>query len=539
MLSLFLSKYGKWGFYLLALIQIASVWQYDYFLTTDGPAHVANAKVLRDLFLGLHTEFYTKYYDLHLTFFPNWTTHIVLAALLLFFKPMVAEKILVSAYVLLFCFSYRAIVARLSGISSLTASIGVFFAFHYLLYYGFYNYSISIALALLFVAVWKECCEQPIWKQWIVLIPLAVILTLTHIFSWFISAVILGSYFTASSLITHSKYSTANLLTNFRQRWMVVSVVSLCSVTFCCVYMLQNTGETQYYKEDFVKQWETISSLKMLMLWQSPQESRLIQFITILILSLSALQIFYRIGRRQTVLPGDAWLLVAVSITCIYFIQPKFLCLAGFWSPRMAWLAWLALAAWVAGYAYGDRAEATTFILTLLILIALKYCRLQHEEKSHEALNDYLSAMKYISEGATLLPLSYAHFGADTRGMPINNWRKQFLHAFDYCGAEKAIINFANYEAVTPWFPLNWKTSCNPAACINKGNGIEASPPDAYLTPAVSDSCNAQPDYVVTWCMNFADSTTAEWKSMDRQLRENFKQRYVSASGRTIVWKRR
>ncbi len=539
MLSSSLPKYGKWIFLLLIFVQLFSVWQYDYFLTADGPAHVANAKILLDLLRGNHTDFYAKYYEQHFSFFPNWTSHLALAGLMVFFNPITAEKILVSGYVILFALSFRMVVYRLSGRESLMSSIGVLFVFHFLVYYGFYNYSISIALALLFVAVWKACSEKPVWKQWAVLLPLAFVMTLTHLFSWFLSALILGSYFVISILLKHLKDSPATFMSHLIKQWLTVFLIGVSAVVFCYVYMHQNAGEMQYFEEDIARQWENFSSLKMLVLWDAPYEGPLIQSVAFAILALSALQIYFRIKRREHLLHGDAWLLVAIVIVSLYFIQPKFLCLGGFWSPRMSWLGWLAFAAWVSGYTYGKKTEAATAIFTLLILLSLKYSRLPYEQKSNEALHDYLSAAEYIPEKATVLALSFSHLGTDRNGKIINTWRKQFLHAFDYCGAEKPIINFANYEAVTTWFPLKWKATCNPASYINKGNGIEAQPPDAHLSFPVTESCNAQPDYVITWCMNFVDSTTAEWISIDGQLHENFELSYLSATHRTAVWKRR
>ena len=83
-------------FLVLALLQLVPVWAPVYFPTSDGPSHLYNAFVMRELLLH-HGGPIAETYAIDWHPYPNVLCHIVLAMLLGIFSGAVAEKILVSA----------------------------------------------------------------------------------------------------------------------------------------------------------------------------------------------------------------------------------------------------------------------------------------------------------------------------------------------------------------------------------------------------------------------------------------------------------
>ena len=71
---------------LLLVIHLLPVWLFEYFPSQDGSSHVYNAYLLKDYH---HHENYQlrKVYQLNLKIFPNWASHIILAALMYIFPP--------------------------------------------------------------------------------------------------------------------------------------------------------------------------------------------------------------------------------------------------------------------------------------------------------------------------------------------------------------------------------------------------------------------------------------------------------------------
>ena len=84
----------------LVALHLLPIWIFPFFPTQDGVSHVYNAHVLREYWNPAY-DFQT-FYDINWNLFPNWLSHFVLAALMLVIPPLLAEKLFLSAYVILF-----------------------------------------------------------------------------------------------------------------------------------------------------------------------------------------------------------------------------------------------------------------------------------------------------------------------------------------------------------------------------------------------------------------------------------------------------
>jgi hypothetical protein len=85
-------------FVLLLGLHLGPVWANRYFLTTDGPAHLYNAWVLKTMLLDPQSKFHALL-AFNLNPEPNYLSHALLATLLTVLPPWVAEKALLTLYV--------------------------------------------------------------------------------------------------------------------------------------------------------------------------------------------------------------------------------------------------------------------------------------------------------------------------------------------------------------------------------------------------------------------------------------------------------
>src|SRR5689334_3287327 len=88
-------------FIVAALAQLVPIWSVHYLPTTDGPSHLYNAWILRELLVG-HDGAIGRYFEIDWRPHPNWIGTALLAGLMPVTAPLVAEKIFVSVIVLLF-----------------------------------------------------------------------------------------------------------------------------------------------------------------------------------------------------------------------------------------------------------------------------------------------------------------------------------------------------------------------------------------------------------------------------------------------------
>ena len=137
----------------LLILHLCPIWIYRYFPSQDGMNHVYNAYILKSYH---HPAFYKtrEIFQLNLTFFPNWISHLLMAGLMFIVPPLIAEKLLLTLCVagvpLAFLYFSRSIDQE----STFNAWLGFLFSYHYLLHMGFYNFALSFALFFIVIGYW-------------------------------------------------------------------------------------------------------------------------------------------------------------------------------------------------------------------------------------------------------------------------------------------------------------------------------------------------------------------------------------------------
>ena len=85
---------------LLTVLNIFPIWSFKYFPSQDGPCHIENSYMLLHYFDK--DKIFSEYYDLNIKPVPNWASHFTLSFLMIFFPPVLSEKIFLTMYVLIF-----------------------------------------------------------------------------------------------------------------------------------------------------------------------------------------------------------------------------------------------------------------------------------------------------------------------------------------------------------------------------------------------------------------------------------------------------
>ncbi|MFN7119213.1 MAG: hypothetical protein ACK4TA_20610, partial [Saprospiraceae bacterium] len=98
---------------LTILLLLLPIWIFPHFLTRDGPNHLYNAKVWWDMMQREHYEFYRRYMYLNEHLEPNYFGHFVMGLLSRVLSPFIAEKILLSGFVILFPLSFRFVIRQI------------------------------------------------------------------------------------------------------------------------------------------------------------------------------------------------------------------------------------------------------------------------------------------------------------------------------------------------------------------------------------------------------------------------------------------
>ena len=259
----------------LLLLHLLPIWGFKYFPSQDGLSHLYNAHILKS-YSNPDNYLLRQVYDLRLTIFPNWSSHLILLALMFLFPPLICEKILLTICITLIPLSLfyflnsvvwshlhptneRSFLLTTQSTGSMKIStkrihllfsrnflglVGFIYAYNYLLHMGFYNFTLSISLFFFTLGYW---CRH----QWL---HLRNNLTLTQLAVFYI--LLVATYFT--------HYQSFSLLL------ITVSVLAVFSFTYSHIYanyvLTRVEGESyrvQYFIQSYLKPTATFLGLML------------------------------------------------------------------------------------------------------------------------------------------------------------------------------------------------------------------------------------------------------------------------------------
>ncbi len=141
-------------FYLLLSFQVTSVITLPFFPSLDGPMHLYYADVTCELLR--QSGAYGNYYYIGFPLPPySPDTYFLMAAKLLF-APLVAEKLLVCAYVIILCLGFRYLVRSFSPQAGVFSMFVFPFVMNFVIYSGFYNFSLGLGATLFLAGYWSR-----------------------------------------------------------------------------------------------------------------------------------------------------------------------------------------------------------------------------------------------------------------------------------------------------------------------------------------------------------------------------------------------
>lgn len=170
---------GGVAYWFVFLLHVALLWSLPFFPSQDGPTHVYNALILRDLSQGGPT--YGAFYDLHLSFTPNLGAVAPLYGLMSLFPPLVAEKVFLTLVLTLLV----GVMPRLARVVGGDPHPGAFVVFALLnsaiVLHGFYSLLLGQALFLWALWIYWRVRARPFWQVWVITTCSAAVLLFCHL----------------------------------------------------------------------------------------------------------------------------------------------------------------------------------------------------------------------------------------------------------------------------------------------------------------------------------------------------------------------
>lgn len=499
----------RWLFAGMVLLLLVPLWSVAYLPTTDGPSHVYNAWVLRHLGNVADHPLLHEHYEVDWRPIPNWLSHAALALLMFPFGPRVAEKVLLSGYVILFAAAARYLVASVDVADRdhrWLAWLALPLIYNQLLQMGFYNFVFSLAFYLLALGTWWRHRSSPDLGLALKLNLLLLLCWFSHIVSLVLALASIGILW----LITLRSHRSGS----WKRHLLHLAI--LAPQVLLPLWFIRDQAKgpvAASWDAEFL--WTYLLRLRVLhsvtreQLWIGTA-------LALLFLVLLAVTLWGR-RREGRLFPDlkeqDGFLLLSLLAAVLYFVSPEGMSGGTLLKNRLSLYPYLLLIPWLAPRGNAWRVATVTAVAVLTVLqvgVLTRWYGLVQPE-----IREVLAAAEPIAPDSRVLPLIFKR-NAAAGGPGV------LSHVLDYAAAEKGWVDWGNYEALTGHFPVRFR----PGAGQMDIFALEAHPDQLNLR-----AYKGRTDYVFTWKM-------PPGSRMARQLRQHFKLLTENGPGRVYRRKR-
>ena len=421
----------------LIVAYLIPIWVFPYFPTQDGVSHVYNSQILTE-YNNPDYQF-RDYYEINWYPFPNWLSHVSLAALMFVFPPLVAEKIFLSLYVILFPLAVSYFLNAVQRGRHALVVLSFTFVYNYLLLMGFYNFAVSVPLFFLALGYWWKHKAQLNRKR-IVLLNLLIIVTyFAHLISY------------AFILFSIALLALLHFRRDFK-RILMTGCYLLPAAALLLVYLPTSdllTGEPpEFGIGRFGELFANLIGMHVLVAYTDPP-SWLSTLISAFLLFLGVVTIWQNRKAKAAESAGQTTFLCLVAVLLgLYFILPNAIGPGGWVNDRIAILASLAIFAWFREFDKVQWRRAFTAVVTLLALVNIVYIGVLFKNLNAE-IRQFNAFVEQVGKNKVILPLHFDPRGSSERvGI--------FVNAANYYCLDNGCINLGNYEIQFDYFPIRF-----------------------------------------------------------------------------------
>lgn len=449
------NKYGNLIFLFFVLLSLIPILGAKYFVTLDGAAHLYNARIIHSLlFNSDHTL--SLFYNFNDFLVPNWSGHFILVFFIHFFPAFIAEKIVLSIYLIGFSYVFRDFIKTLSPQNYLLCYLIFPFLYSTLFLFGFYNFSIGIMLCFYTITYWLKHKENPFQFRFVLILSVLLFLTyLSHIVAFGVTLIVISTFILFNTIHNYIQNNNNKLILPGIKKIALLTLSALLPLLLTFTYFLNvpEASTKAYLNWQELLNWLPI--IRPLIAWSIGRESPFTIMIGIGLLLLLITQLYFSFKKRKQFSKSaiinnlftlkNSTLFLAFAFLILLFFMPNSTGNAGYISIRLAYLFFLFLLTWLCVKKYPKFIKNATIIIVLTAHILLINFYFNGTQKHSSRISEITEAANYITPNSTVIPINLS-----------SNWLYQ--HLPNYLGANKPMIILNNYEADNAYFPIRWNS---------------------------------------------------------------------------------
>jgi hypothetical protein len=412
-------------------------------LTQDGPSHVYNAVVLRELVANPASP-YHAIYALYSVPVPNWLSYPVLALLEAVVGPVQAQNLMFCCLVIAVYFGCSYLSAVLSGGALRYSPLFNAAANSWFLYMGFYNFVAGTALALFTVAYGYAHFNKLRPRSYIALSVLFLLIYLSHLLPFAVTLLIVAVY-----AVIQNRFGAVRTL-------VVAGLVIAPSLAMAGMYLLSIRSDPTSLGLSWPSGFPNLLKLMMIRLhggtlWFSGELT-----LTPLLLTYGLLFIM-----SPPPLTGCQKVLVVIFPTFLLaaLVMPREATTNNFAGERLLWISLLLIMILVVSVKAHLVRSAIEVVAFVLVLLGVAHYIIECRQAIRE-LRPYLETAATMSRNSVFVRVLEIESADIPNSVPLAHAKLIFdplLHAEDGPAAEHRLLNVSNYEPTKGYFPICYR----------------------------------------------------------------------------------
>lgn len=405
-------------FYLFSILNIVPIFLVKHYGSIDAPLHLYQSNVIDELWKS--NELFEQFYKFNPVIVGNLTSQFMLGFFNFFFPAWIAEKILLTIYVLGLAFSFRYLILGINKKSSFISFLIFPFTYNTFFHFGHYNYVLGMLVMLIVFGYWVRVENNLTFQKILILLLLTTLLFLTHIFvyTFFVGSFGLYLLFLLFISLQNKKKFAFKL---FFKKAIYVFLALIPSLILFFIYGKSISGKVNVIRLNFSTLINDLVNIKPLIGYKYLIESNENSYLFILLCILFILAIVNRIrlyrmsvnGLNNTaknnfkfINPADYWLLLTFVFLLFYFTIPDKLT-AGNISTRLNILLFTFFIIWLSLQRFSKIISVLTLVTVFVYSINIREVQYQFISELNSDIKEIKELKKYMEPNSVYYPMNF------------------------------------------------------------------------------------------------------------------------------------
>ncbi len=515
-------------------LHVLAIWAVPYFPSQDGPVHLEVASA----FLRYDQPEYTvlrEYYVRNLALFPNWTVYLLLMGLMLVTPPLIALKLFLTGYTLALPLSARYACRAMRAPPS-CAVLALPLVHGYFFYLGFYNFCVGIVLFTVLIGYWALHRGRLTRRGWLGVAGLLAALYVTHLFALGAACLTLAAiagWELVRDAVRLRRHRPAIRRLLWTQALPLLAVTGAAGLAMA-IFLSRNPLTVTVQPVSAAVRVKELLAMRFLVAFGGSEQAVAAGFGALLVGYL-ALAVVRRVRRRRLE-RWDGLLIAAAGCLVVYGLIPNTVANVGFIAERALPFVFVLAVLWLAVQPRPAAARRGLWRLGAAFAVAFLAVRAAQHGPLSACVEEYLNGARLIDANATLVPLRLDWMARRADGRGVETRFEPLLHAAGYLAATRHLVEFDNYAAALPNFPIWFRDAIDPFRTLGM---IEGHPPDVDLDRYVAQT-GGRIDYVLIWGLDEGAPPHPAIQRVLAQLAQGYDLILVSPQrGRMRLYRRR